>query len=35
MRAVLDYCRRHAIEIIDDIELLARLRKAEEEPAPS
>jgi predicted nucleic acid-binding protein len=33
--AVVAYCRLHAIEIMDDIELLARLRKAEEEPAPS
>jgi putative PIN family toxin of toxin-antitoxin system len=32
--AVVTYCRRHAIEIMDDIELLARLRKAEEESAP-
>ena len=33
--AVVVYCRQHAIEIMDDMELLARLRKAEEESEPS
>jgi predicted nucleic acid-binding protein len=33
--AVVAYCRQHAIEIMDDIELVARLREAEEEPAAS
>jgi putative PIN family toxin of toxin-antitoxin system len=28
--AVVAHCRRHAVEIMDDIELLARLRKMEE-----
>jgi hypothetical protein len=29
--AVVAYCRQYAIEIMDDIDLLAVLRKAEEE----
>jgi putative PIN family toxin of toxin-antitoxin system len=32
--AVVAYCRRHGVEIMDDVELLSRLRKVEEESAP-
>jgi len=32
---VVAYCRQYAIEIMDEIELLARLRKIEEESLPS
>jgi hypothetical protein len=33
--AVIAYCREHGVEIMDDIRLLARLRRAEEESATS
>jgi putative PIN family toxin of toxin-antitoxin system len=32
--AVVAYCRQHGIEIMDDVELLSRLRKVEEESTP-
>ncbi len=32
-RDVLDYCRQHGVEVMDDIELLRRLRQVEAESA--